>query len=289
MRWLILQSGGEHDGMSDNWTPNNYMRECLSLQYALLGLQQDTDVWGPRHPNFKETPRFEDYDVVLLVENYAGKWLPDFSEIRKPLKMQWAIDLHCSNSCCTMFMGNMDVVLHSTRHLIPRFQEVFPHQTHVWFPNAADPRFFYPHAFTRCHEVVFVGSVLNREAWLQKMEREVGARRFFATGMDMVSLISQAKIHLNRDLNRDVNYRNFETLGLGTCLVTRLVPEMLDLGFVSGSNCFLWKTDEDCVTGVKELLASGDWKRIGDAGAELAKQHTYLERAKQLVSLAKER
>ena len=37
MKWLILQSAGEHDG-SDGWEPNHFPRECFAVADALKRL-----------------------------------------------------------------------------------------------------------------------------------------------------------------------------------------------------------------------------------------------------------
>ena len=68
MKILIIQSGGEHNGTT-HFCKNDYLRECLSLQYAFQQNGWSADVWGIRHNNFQYVPDFNSYDYILNLEN----------------------------------------------------------------------------------------------------------------------------------------------------------------------------------------------------------------------------
>jgi hypothetical protein len=284
MRWLIIQSAGQHNG-SDGWTPNDYLRECLSLQDGLKQAGAEADVWGLRHTNFDQTPDFNSYDVILYLEQYEMSWLPDFSKINKPLKLLWGIDLHCgARSRLLPLMPYFDWILHSTKALIPEFEKLVPRAKHLWFPNAYDDRFFYPRHLAKTLETVFVGNLANRRQWLELCARELDTTRLFATGEDMLTTISMTKVHLNKAYSIDVNYRNFETCGLGTCLCTNRLSELEELGFEDGVNCLLYDSDEDMIRKVRTVLADVGWLPIGTAGAEMvAARHSYRIRCRDLL------
>ncbi len=284
MKWLIIQSAGEHDGIRDKWTPNDYLRECFAIKYALETNKQEADIWGLRHSNFKSKIDFEGYDIILCIENYEIGWLPDFKALRKPLKLQWCIDLHCGGrNRLQKITPNMDMVLHSTRSLLPAYAKLYPKQKHVWFPNGVDDRYFFPKNLPKKENIVFVAHPRNRGGWIKNLAKDVGMKHYFETGRDMFKRVSEAKVHFNVSISCDVNYRCFETIGLGTALLTNYIPEMEDLGFRDGINCKLFKTYAECVSGVGELLKDNRYVSVGENGYTLSKEHTYTKRIKDLL------
>ena len=278
MRWLIIQSAGEHDGIRDNWTPNYYLRECLSLQFALERAGQQCDIWGKHHSNFDKVPPLDQYDVIFLVENSDLSWVPDFSSC-KALKIQWIIDLHCNRNTYLKWSPMCDVVLHSTKSLMNNYQS-FPNQKHIWFPNSFDERYFVDKKLERPIDVAFIGSIEgDRREWLRLLNVE----HLFLTGIDMINKISSIKIHFNKTLSTDVNYRCFETIGLGTCLLTNYLSEMEELGFKDKENCLFYRNIEECKEKISFALNNEEWKRIGLNAHEFAKSQTYSKRIEALL------
>lgn len=276
MKWLIIQSAGQHNG-SDGWTPNDYLRECFALQHGIIQNGHECDVWGKRHPNFAQTPEWNSYDFIVLLENYEWEWVPDLSKITAT-KLHWIIDLHCQNPY-VKWSQQCDIVLHSTKTLIDRYKIQCPKQKHVWFPNATDDRYFKPRNEKKVADIIFVGSPHNRA----QFANAIGAKHYFLTGEDMLKGISQTKIHFNKSIGQDVNYRCFETTGLGTCLLTNYIPEMEELGFKDGENCIFYKGIDDCKSKSQQALKDGSWETIGKAGYELSKSNTYKERIKTFL------
>lgn len=283
-KWLIIQSDGEHKGQ-DGWTPNFYLRECYAIQHALSVNGIDADIWGKRHNNFDETPDFNKYDVLFILEQYEMDWLPDLSTL-KPTKLQWCIDLHC-HSGYEAITPHVDIVLHSTKALISPYKQKFPGKKHIWFPNGVDSRFFHRQKYEpKITDLMFVGSRNpNRNETIETLEK-FGMKCFFATGQDMINLINSAKIHFNKNISCDVNYRNFETIGIGTCLLTNESEEIKELGFIDGVNCLFYKTAEEAIGKVKNNISTGSWLEIQDNGCEFAKQHSYIQRIKEMLKCA---
>lgn len=283
---LIVQSDGEHKGQ-DGWTPNWYLRECYALLHACERLGIAADVWGLRHANFPNRPDFEAYDLLFCVENYEFGWLPNLRRIRRPLKVQWIVDLHCQPpSVYNRVTRGCDVVLHSTRRLINGYARRHSGCRHLWFPNAVDDRYFDAAKYVceKTHDVIFVGSDLSqRREFLRELERTAGLRRFFATGRDMIDLVASARIHVNKNIDVDINARTFETVGLGTCLLTDHDPDLERLGFIDGVNCLLYRSHDEAVEKIRVALQDDCWERIGAAGYALSKQHTYTMRLDSLL------
>lgn len=286
MKWLIIQSAGKHDGINDTWTPNHYLRECFAVDNALQRLNQDVTIWGLRHPNFYDPPDFNSFDVVLTLENYKVEWLPTKNLMFKPIKIAWVIDLHVQGPWFySKVFSDYDIILHSTKSLIPSLKELLPKARHLWFPNCSDDRYFQPiYGSKKTIDVLFVG---KPRGMIERLKKDVGLVYHFATGRDMLLLISQAKIHFNLNIGVDVNYRTFETIGLGTCLVTNDSKELRELDFVDGNNCLSYSCYEEAVAKIKQSLETGSWEQIGKEGSKLSTHHTYFSRMCELLLIIK--
>ena len=289
MRWLIIQSDGAHKGQ-DDWEPNWFLRECYGIQRALISHGMHADIWGLRHGCYLgPKPNFESYEVVLFIENYEFDWLPDFNWSH-PLKIQWIIDLHVQPNAYQFLSNRIDVVLHSTESLIADYSSQVPRPKHIWFPNAVDDYYFNlaAPAPVRDIDLIFIGGKngppSGRKDTVERMERDAGLRyEYQVSGFSYIGRLKRAKIGFNRSINVDLNYRAFETIALGACLLTDYNPMLEKLGFVHGKNCLVYHTDDEAVQLAKECLSTGTWKQIGEAGVELSKKHTYRERIKELL------
>ena len=285
MRWLIIQSAGQNE-------KNAMLRECYSVGGALVNLKHTVDIWGLRHENEKETPNFELYDAIFIIENYEFEWLPDFTKIKKPLKFHWIIDLHCRGmGVYVPISKGCDVILHSTKALIPFYQTLVPTATHLWFPNAIDDRYFNPmpkHIKRQYnHQVLFIANPLNRLDYIKGLSslQHLGfVHKQNVVGQEMVTESRLAQILFNRSIGCDVNYRNFEAVGLGNCLITNYNKELEELGFCDGNNCFFYSTYGECVDKLSvKLLQRGYWQDVQKNAAKLGKRHTYTKRLEKTL------
>jgi len=282
VNWLVIQSDGEHKGQ-DGWTPNWYLRECYAIQHALQSLGDDASVWGLRHANYEQLPDFDHYDGVFTIENYELDWLPNLADVEL-LRVYWLIDAHWQPiEAFERVIPNHDVVLHSTRRFIDVYAARFPNQKHIYFPNGVDDRYFAPELHpSRPHSIplIFIGGkAAPRAAAIDQMVREAGLRYAYGiTGTDYIQAVLNAKIQFNKGLNGDINYRNWETVGLGTCLLTEYDQEMEALGFRHDVNCLFYRTVDEAVQLAKTYLANGEWERVAQGGALFAKAHSYKQR-----------
>lgn len=286
MKWLIIQSDGEHKGQ-DSWAPNWFLRECYGLQDALIRHGQLAHVWGIRHANFEWYPDFSAYDYILIAENYEMNWIyriPDlYPHNRKGKVIQWVIDLHCQPH--TVYTEvKADIYLHATRSLIAEFQQFAPSARHIWFPNAIDDRYFRHLDSHRDIDALFIGGGGTRQHAIDRMVRETGMTYLYGvTGYEYIRMMRRAKIAFNAALNGDLNYRTFEAIALGACLLCPADPCLEELGFAHMENCLIYYNMDEAVALANRALKDHLWSGIGFRGALMAHNHTYEQRICSLL------
>jgi spore maturation protein CgeB len=269
---LIIQENGRHDG-------NRVYRECFCLQRACRYHNINADVWGLGHNNFNQTPDWESYDLILNIENYDETgWVPSLSSV-KTKKFLWSIDAHVKglqSYLDTFENGKYDLILQST----PEF--ILDNRS-VWFPNAYDDDLIHPLNIEKNIDIGFCGNINNRGGLLQlipniKLDTMV-------IGNEMVKAINSYKVHFNANISIDINYRNFETIGCGTCLLTSYNKHYEKLGFKHGHNCLIYSNVQEMLDNIQMLLNNQDLRfKIEEHALELASFHTY----KQRVNIIKE-
>lgn len=287
MKWLVIQSDGQHKGQ-DDWEPNWMMRECYAIQHALIAFGDRADVWGLRHEHYAQTPDFHGYDGIFTCENYEFGWLPRVNGLYRALRVFWIIDAHWQPlDAYAEAIKGYDIILHSTRGFVQPYQQLYPDHRHIYFPNGVDDRFFDAERYTGQHRkpLIFIGGkAAPRAAAINRMVAEAGLEYGYGiTGMKYVEAVLDAKIQFNKGLNGDINYRNWETVGLGTCLLTEYDPEMEALGFRHDVNCLFYRSVDEAVELAKLYTTNGEWKRIADEGYRFSRQHTYTARVKHLI------
>ena len=289
MKILIIQENGRHDA-------NRHLRECFSLQRAFPSTVE-CDVWGLGHDS--PEPDFESYDLIINLENYDETgWVPDLSEVRSPKKFLWAIDSHVRGHVHyrkEFERGKYDHILQATKFFVD--------ENSTWLPNAYDDEYIKPLGIPKNVDVGFCGNINNRQGLLDFVKEQLGSCQtdVMVLGDAMVEAINSYKIHMNANIGSDINYRNFETLGCGTVLATvahnfeqRVQYE--ELGFVDGENCILFgpgnnallseKPIEETISTLKQVLVDDEFRTSIEKNAlELAKKHTYKERAKTIIEL----
>ena len=108
----------------------------------------------------------------------------------------------------------------------------------------------------------------------------------------MVKAINSYVIQMNRNHSYDVNYRNFETIGCGTVLLTNWNDMLDELGFVNGENCIIYDDQYASIipSGLPEMVQGylddpEKLQTIAQKGLELSKKHTYIQRAKAVIDM----
>ena len=281
MKILIIQENGRH-------LENREFRECFNLQRALLRKNVDTIVWGLGHDNFN-TPFqqiIKDIDVIILLENYESNgWLPDLSNINK-LKIFWSIDSHMvlMNHITTVVKNKIDIVLNA----IESHQNYFKTSKTFYFPNAYPSDLISPiDGVDKNIFLGFCGSLLNRSEILDKLENNFGLKKdIWKLGNEMVITINGYKIHFNKTLSNDINYRIFETMGCNTLMLTNST-ENINTFFNDMENIVIYNNETELFEKLNVLSSDNDLvKKISNSGYELVKNnHTYDNRADVLLKI----
>lgn len=279
MKVLIIQENGRHD-------KNRNYRECFCLQRAFEKLNIPVQVWGLNHENYSTRLNFNEYSLIINLENYGNGWEPDLSKI-KSKKMLWSVDAHVKGESSFLhefYRGKYDILLHSTKDYVNESYK-------FWFPNAYDDTLIHNKNIPiRCN-VGFCGSTLNREYFIQALRGKYDfIHDNFVIGDDMVNAINSYKIHWNRNIANDINYRNFETIGTGTPLVTNYNYQYELLGFIHGKNVMFYNNELELYSCIDKLLSDENLRiSIKNESLKLATKHTYLQRAKYILRIYENR
>jgi len=281
MKILIIQENGRHN-------ENRNFRECFNLQRALLRKNIDTVVWGLGHDNFN-TPFqqiIKEIDVIILLENYESNgWLPDLSNFNK-LKIFWSIDSHMvlMNHITTVVKNKIDIVLNA----IESHQNYFKTSKTFYFPNAYPSDLISPiDGVDKNIFLGFCGSLLNRSEILDKLENKFGLKKdIWKLGNEMVNTINGYKIHFNKTLSNDINYRIFETMGCNTLMLTNST-ENINTFFNDMENIVIYNNEIELFEKLSILHSDNNLiKKISNSGHELVKNnHTYDNRADVLLKI----
>jgi Glycosyl transferases group 1 len=274
MKVLIIQEAGRHP-------ENARYRECFGVKEGFINNGWEADVWGLGHDNFSTTPDFAAYNLIFILENYTFEWLPDWSKVKTP-KVQWVIDAHCADiTKYAEISNNVDAVLHSTKALINYYAKHTSCPNHIWFPNAVSETLFYPLYYPKIYDCSFVASNIAGRSHIAKF---VGAELVFLLGNEMTKRIDQSKVHFNKSLSVDTNYRCFETIALRTALVTNFTPDLKELGFEHERNCMIYRNFEEARDMIDFLLKNDAAReRIAQGGFKLFKDHTYTSRIENFL------
>jgi hypothetical protein len=282
MRILIIQENGRHE-------KNKNFRECFSLKRGFEFNKQEVVVWGLNHQNFSDDfYNLEKWcDVILILENYNTKWLPiQVLKESKKIKIFWSIDSHCVLNNHLDFCKNIgvNIVLNSTKDYLPHFKNVS--NSYFWLPNAYDDDLIYPKNIEKIIDIGFCGNVNNRGSWLSFLEKFNIKKDIFVIGDDMVNSINSYKIHFNRNISNDINYRTFETTGCDTLLFTNYTNNLEEL-FEIDKEIVVYNSIEDLNEKVTYFLKNEKIREeISKKGFLRTKEnHTYKNRTEDIIKI----
>lgn len=282
MKILIIQENGRHE-------KNKHFRESFCLQRGFIKNNVDTIVWGYGHENF--STNFDDLekwcDIIFVLENYFSNWLP-FEKIRnsKKLKVFWSIDSHCVLNNHIQICENLktNILLNSTEEYLNYFKNISDKV--FWFPNAYDDTLIYPKPIEKIYDIGFCGNINNRGHWLDQLSEFKIKKDIFVIGDDMVNAINSYKIHFNRNISNDINYRTFETTGCQTLLFTNYTNGLEKL-FDMNNEIVVYNDINDLKDKIKYFLSNKkEMEKISKQGfMKSKKEHTYLKRTETLIEL----
>jgi glycosyltransferase involved in cell wall biosynthesis len=276
MKFLIIQENGRH-------IISKHLRECNSLQRAILFNGEECDVWGLGHDNFDKVPEFNSYDVIINLENYDTGWVPSLASFTKPIKLLWAIDSHFRGKdyyTSVFNEGRYTKTLEATKYFVD--------SNSVWFPNCYDSDFITPLSDIEKNNLLgFCGNFVNRKDLFDQIKGYFPEFRLDidVRGINMIRAINSYNILFNKNISVDINYRNFETAGCKTCLLTDYNEQYDELGFKDKENFFTYKSVDEAVEIINFLKNNPEIiNTVSEKGYELvSKKHTFKARAKSLI------
>ena len=284
MKILIIQENGRH-------SQNQNFRECHNFKRSFDRIGVESTVWGLGHENFSEPFEkfYEESDVIFIIENYeVNGWIPDISKSNK-FKVFWSIDSHCNpaGNQHTANKHKVDLVLNS----IESDQSLFNGFNTKYFPNAYPSDLIKPIGdINKEHFLGFCGTPFpERESIINSIENDLTLnvkKDFWVLGDDMVNSINSYKIHLNKTIKNDINYRVFETLGCGTCLLTNDV-ENINTFFTDMVDIVTYSNYNELIDKINFLNKNQHViDEISKKGLEnVLNNHTYDNRAKLFVDI----
>lgn len=276
MNILFLQCGSKQkqDAFQES------LRECYSLGEALERLGHTCAYFGPRL-NESGTDLNRNWDVIIITEQYEMYWIDSvLDKLATPqtIILSWIIDGHIiQQKPLDRYHALMDrahIVLHSTSFFIPMAQKRHPDAMHIWFPNSISNSILNvaqtePPPIKQ-YDLGFCGTIDShptRKHFLEEIKKRIPSLVIQqASGIDMVRFIQSCKVHFNLSVSLDINYRNFETLAAGTCLLTNCVPDMDRLGFVNKTNCLFYDSIDILVQQMEWALTDDHYQSIGKTG-----------------------
>jgi len=108
-------------------------------------------------------------------------------------------------------------------------------------------------------------------------------------GDEMVKKVNSFKIHFNRNMADDINYRTFETLGCKTMLLTNHT-ENLDKLFNIDEDLVVYSSYKDLLSKIDYYLKNDEERnKIANSGYNnVVENHTYVNRAREILNIIDE-
>ncbi|MDP2847721.1 MAG: glycosyltransferase [Humidesulfovibrio sp.] len=205
----------------------------------------------------------------------------------------YCIDSHI-HSWYPVYAGAFDLCAVSLRDHVERFARELSPRRAIWLPPYADD-YYQPRQADKDFDLLFVGTV-NPETTPQRCDflNRLGA---LCPGLtvrqgDFRELMPRAKVVLNIAERGDLNFRVFESLGCGSCLLTPGLAHGQGELFHDGEHFASYTGDDeaDCAAKVRELLADANRREaLAQAGlAQVNASHRPWQRAEAFAKLLRQ-
>lgn len=146
----------------------------------------------------------------------------------------WLIDTHVSYARHKDYMQLFDYVFLAVSKFVPEFRKLHGDDKVFWlplcFPYRSDTINFNYFPITK--PVSFVGRwnkqwFPRRTYYIKRLKKMFGARFTAITDyQNMFTILKRSKVSFNCSINKDLNFRVWESLGAGTELITDDVPDL---------------------------------------------------------------
>ncbi len=224
-------------------------------------------------------------DALVMADK---SWPPVISRIENfpCLTVFFSVDSHI-HGWHSVYAQAFDLCAVSLRDHIPRFHGPWLDSSRVlWLPAYAKDEDIPAGPAEMLHDLLFVGTVdVERTPGRMAFLERLGARMpgLAVRRGDYRRLFPQGKIVLNHAERGDLNFRVFEALGCGACLLTPKVGHGLTDLFEDGKDLFLYDPEDmDGLVGLVDRLLSDEGlrRRVAASGqAKVDQNHRARHRA----------
>jgi hypothetical protein len=185
----------------------------------------------------------------------------------------YCIDSHI-HGWYPLYAGAFDLCAVSLKGDVERFGAELSQERVLWLPPFAEDR-YQPRESEKDFDLLFVGTVdpettPQRHAFLERLGR--GFPGLAVRRGDFTELLPRARVVLNIAERGDLNFRVFEALACGACLLTPRINNGQDELFEDGVHFVTYEADNeaDCAAKARALLA-GDFVDADDRRAAYAR------------------
>lgn len=238
---------------------------------------------------YDRTPNNAKPDMYLWVESVFGYFPKNIDKMGIPTSAYF-IDSHLNNLDYQLeWAKNFDFIFLAQKEYIPSFTEK-GHKNVFWLPLGCDPEIHKSIGSKKIYDVGFVGGTManpRRVSLLNKMkeEHDVYYERCFWD--DMAKVLDSSKIVFNNAVNNDLNMRVFETLSIGSFLLTDPTFSNGQEEFFNHSEELALYEDDNINYTIKYYLENAELRElIAKRGKQVVlNAHTYEHRLNELVDV----
>ncbi len=180
-------------------------------------------------------------DLILLTDDSSLPVLLELEHVEIPLAW-YAIDSHIHLSWHKAYAASFDFIFVAQKDYVPQYVCDSSRQVVSWLPVFASIVPPVTAQITKDHLLSFVGklSPLNpdRIHFLQAIKQRLPLH--LATG-EWVQVFQDSKMVLNQCVANDLNFRTFEAMGSGSCLLMERVSNGLEDLFQDRHHCVMYE------------------------------------------------
>lgn len=249
-----------------------------------FGWQPDFNLIAP-HLNNTNKP-----DLFIWIESVGGHSPQNLKALNVPTAC-YLIDSHVNLTEHLNIAKNFDFVFIAQLEYVKDFTAAGI-QNVYWLPLGADKMLHRNYDKSKKYNVGFVGSINSqfhsrRQELLNKINSEipVSYKRCFLD--DMVNHLAESKIVFNNAIKNDLNMRVFETLSIGSLLLTdKTFGNGQEIMFKNNEDLVEYDDDEIVEKAKYYIQNDSERERISKKGNEIClNAHTYDHRAEELLNV----
>lgn len=227
-------------------------------------------------------------DFILLTDDSSYPLILNLEHAEIPL-LWYAIDSHIHHGWQKAYASVFDFVFVAQKDFVHQYVRDSFRQVVSWLPLFASSIPSTPPQIPPVHSLSFVGKLspsLNpdRIRLLQSIQNRHPI--YLGTG-EWKTIFQQSKMVLNQCVANDVNFRTFEAMGCGSCLLMERVSNGLEELFQDRTHCVLYeKGNVDQLIDLVNYYEAHEIEResIASAGrAEILKAHMGIHRARAIL------